>query len=304
MSLSTIGRGFGFFAALAACGATIAFSLPRLEAGTAGAETGSEPVYLPKADYLRLISLGYDNVLADVLWFRTISYFGKHYRSDRAYPWLAHMCDLVTDLDPKAEHVYRFAGMLLPWEANEAEAGIRLLEKGTKVFPDSWLLYYWTGFNYYFFLDDLGTAADYLARAARLPDAHPSVAKLAALLASKHYGPEATLGFLSDLKGDLYTDEMREVVDTHMREARLAADLEVLNRAVDAHRERHGAPPESLAALVDDGTLEAIPADPFGGVYEINAETGKVRSSTGHKVSALYKSRLRQKMLGGREKNG
>ena len=136
------------------------------------------------------MSLGWHNVLADVLWFRTISYFGEHYRSDRTYPWLAQMCDLVTDLDPRAEHVYRFAGVILPWEADQVEAGIRLLEKGVRQFPDSWLLHYYLGFNYYFFKNDFDARSRTCAAALALPGAHPNVGAAGRHARAQQYGPE------------------------------------------------------------------------------------------------------------------
>ena len=81
------------------------------------------------------MALGWRNALADVLWFRTISYFGAHYRSDHTYPWLASMCDLVTDLDPRAEHVYRFAGVILPWEAEPGRRRHRAAAEGPAAVP-------------------------------------------------------------------------------------------------------------------------------------------------------------------------
>src|SRR5215831_18573347 len=140
--------------ALGALAAVVAVTGTRLDRAATAAARADEPVYLPRAEYLRPISFGWQNVLADVLWFRTISYFGEHYRGDRTYPWLAQMCDLVTDLDPRAEHVYRFGGVLLPWEAGEVDAGVRLLEKGIAVFPDSWTLHYYLGVVRYLFQHD------------------------------------------------------------------------------------------------------------------------------------------------------
>ncbi|HSD11339.1 MAG TPA: hypothetical protein VLF14_10155 [Candidatus Binatia bacterium] len=287
--------------ALAVCVAAVAVTLPWLQRRPLTLGVDGEPVYLPKAEYLRLMSLGYDNVLADVLWFRTINYFGKHYRSDRTYPWLAHMCDLVTDLDPRAEHVYRFAGMILPWEVGQADAGIRILQKGLRTFPDSWLLHYWIGFNYYFFEDDLENAARYLRRAAQLPGAHPNAARLAALLASEHYGPETTLHFLAELKDEVDSKEMREVVEENIRQARLARDLEILNGAVREYRARTGRAPESLDALVEARLVRAVPTEPFGGAYRIDPATGEVASSSGRKPSKLHQSGLRKKFLRGEQ---
>jgi tetratricopeptide (TPR) repeat protein len=257
----------------------------------------AEFVYLPQAKFLRPISLGYDAVLGDVLRFRTISYFGDHFRSDHIYPWLAYMCDLVTDLDPGAEYVYRFAGMILPWEANQAAAGIRLLEKGTRALPNDWLLQYWLGFAYYFFTGDYEQAVEHLKRAAELPGADPSAARLAAALYQHRYGPEMTLRFLAEMEKSAGNEQMRDVLRRNAREARLAADVELLGAAVRAYRERFNRIPASPSALVDAQILTGVPVDPFGGVYEIAPETGEVRSSTGHQPFQLYRSEKAQAVL-------
>lgn len=245
------------------------------------------------------MSLGFANVMADILWFRTISYFGAHYRSDRVYRWLAHMCDLVTDLDPRAEHVYRFAGVILPWEAGEADQGIRLLEKGLRTFPDSWMMHYWLGFNYYFFKSDFKTAADYMRRAAELPGAHPNAARLAALLYTKQFGTDTAAALLREMERNVQDPQMREVVSRHLAEAQLSDGLEQLSEGVRAYRERFGHFPKRLEELVDTGVIVAIPPEPFGGAYRLNPVTGVVTSSSGQVPSRLHESPLRAKLLRG-----
>lgn len=284
--------------ALALLIAATAMSNRRLDR-TALALPDEEPIYLPKAEYLRPMALGWRNVLADLLWFRTISYFGAHYRSDHTYPWLASMCDLVTDLDPRADHVYRFAGVILPWEANQVDAGIALLQKGLRQFPNDWMLHYHLGFHYYFFKNDLDAAIASLRDAMAQPGVHPSIARLAAVLAQHRYGPETTLAFLQELSDNVDSPDVRGVVEEHMREAQLAADLATLQQAVDTYRARTGTVPPSLAALVDAGLLAAVPREPFGSVYELDPTTGAVRSASGRVPSALHDSRMRERALRG-----
>ena len=290
-------RAVAFMAAFSTCVVGAAVAKAHLEKSPPAAT--ARFVYLPKAEYLRPMSLGFANVLADILWFRAINYFGLHYRSDRLYPWLAHMCDLVTDLDPRAEHVYRFAGVILPWESGEADEGIRLLEKGTRTFPDSWLLNYWLGFNYYFFKSDFAKAAFYLDRAASLPGAHPNAARLAALLYERQYGPETALAFLSEMERNADSDQMREVVRRNIIEARLADDIERLNDAVTAYRNEFGRIPASVAALVEAGLISQPPVEPFGGSYVIDPRSGTVSSSSGRLPPRLHESPLRAKVLRG-----
>ncbi len=256
------------------------------------------PMYLPRAELLRPLSLGYHNVLADILWFRAINYFGKHYRSDRTYPWLAHICDLVTDLDPRAEHVYRFAGLILPWEAGQTDEGIRLLEKGTKAIPDSWSLAYYLGFNYFFFKNDYERATSHLQRAAALPGAHPGVARLAAILTMESAGPDTTMQFLRDLEQNVDSQRVRDVLHRNMAEAAAAAAIRRLEEAVAAYRSAKGHTPASLDELVAAGFIQAVPHDPFGGRFEVDAE-GKVASSTGKKPGTTHTSMIRERALQG-----
>ena len=297
MRTGSVLRALGFSAGLSVLGIAVAFSGESLDRRRHPPGDGGGPIYLPKAQYLRPLSLGSQNVLADLLWFRTISYFGEHYRSNRTYPWLAYMCDLVTDLDPRAEHVYRFAGVILPWEAGQADAGIRLLEKGIRTFPDSWLLHYHLGFHYYFFKDDYKNAVKHLRRAAGLPGVHPTIAQLAAVLAAEQYGPETTLRFLTELEQSVESEEVREVVRENMREAQLAMQLDRLTAAVERYKVREGRIPGSVVELAAAQIIAELPIDPFGGTFLIDQQTGAVRSSSGKEPSRVHQSKRREQML-------
>jgi hypothetical protein len=271
----------------------------RLDQAATTAVRADDPVYLPRAEFLRPMSLGWHNVLADILWFRTISYFGEHYRGDRTYRWLAEMCDLVTDLDPRAEHVYRFAGFILPWEANQADAGIRLLEKGARQFPDSWSLQYFLGFQAYFFKNDYAKALAHLRRAIQLPGVHPSVPQLIAVLAAEQYGPDTTLEFLIELERNVDSPELRAIVREKIQEAQLASALQRIDAALEVYHDRHGYVPLGTEALVDAGVLAAVPADPFGGHFVIDPLSGTARSSSGREPSRLHQSKNRERALRG-----
>jgi hypothetical protein len=262
----------------------------------------AELIYLPPTPVLRAMSLGYEHALADVLWFRTMNYFGKHYRSDRAYPWLAYMCDVVTDLDPQAEHVYRFGGVLLPWEADRIDDGIALLEKGTRNVPDSWRLHYMLGFSYYFFTGDLAAASRTLRTATLLPGAPDFVAHLAAIVQASDQGPDSAIAFLSELERT--ADEgVRAAIQDRIGQLSLARDIDALEAAVRTFRSRFNRQPGTLAELVAAGIVPAIPPEPFGGVYVLDRTTGHVRSSVGHTAWRLGSSAMREAFLKKRGKD-
>ena len=283
-------RGAAGLAAVGFLGVVVAGSNARLQ-HAAPASGAAEVVYLPDARLLRPLVLGYDNVLANLLWFRTISYFGGHFETDRAYPWLARMCDLVTDLDPRAEHVYRFAGLILPWEANEVDQGIRLLEKGVRNLPDAWQLHYYLGMTRYFFEDDADAAAEELGIAARLPGAPPLVGRLAAVMYGRRSNPATTIQFLRELLRNAESEQMRQVLTRSLEDAEFRAAAAAIEGAVDTYRQRFGALPPSVDALIAHGIVDGQPPpDPYGGRWEVDQGTGHVRSSSGREPRELHES--------------
>ena len=220
---------------------------------------------------------------------------GAHYRSDHTYPWLASMCDLVTDLDPRAEHVYRFAGVILPWEADQVDAGIALLQKGCGSSRTTGCCTTTSGSTTSSSRTTSTPRSRRCAAPMALPGAHPSLARLAAVLAQRQYGPETTLAFLQELADDVDNSEVRGVVEEHMREAQLSGrsraaagrrrDVQATHRAA---RRRRRCRRSSIQAC-----FASIPADPFDKGYEIDPTTGAVRSASGRVPSALHDSRVR-----------
>src|SRR5438132_1473784 len=86
------------------------------------AESEHPPLYLPQADTVRLVTLGFNSFAADLLWFSTINYFGKEFHEKGKFEWFAHRCRLVTDLHPKSEDRFEFCATLLAWIARQPAA--------------------------------------------------------------------------------------------------------------------------------------------------------------------------------------
>ncbi|MDC4223415.1 MAG: hypothetical protein MPW15_04075 [Candidatus Manganitrophus sp.] len=126
-------------------------------------------LYLPSGKYLKPLAFGYDQLLADLLWMKTISYFGGHFMSDKQYPWLAHMLNLIIDLDPRFDFPYYFGGVVLSLEASQIEEANKILERGIEAYPDRWQYPFYIGFNYYYHKKDAQRGLPYLEKAASLP---------------------------------------------------------------------------------------------------------------------------------------
>ena len=108
-----------------------------------------ELLYFPSNEFVKATTGGFDLLLADFLWIETGSYFGKHRLSDKRYPYLYHMFDIITDLDKKFVPVYTLGTILLSTDAKESELALKLLDKGMADNPQLWQLPFTKGFIYY-----------------------------------------------------------------------------------------------------------------------------------------------------------
>jgi len=153
-------------------------------------------LYLPKGQHLKLVSLGFRSILADALWIKAIGYFGGHNLTDREYPWLYHILDQVTTLDPPFRQPYVFGGVVLSVESGTPAQSTALLRKGMTYHPGDWLLPFYAGFNSFYYFQDAERAAAYLQVAATLPGHPEYLPRLAASLLTRAGRAEAAVRLL------------------------------------------------------------------------------------------------------------
>lgn len=128
--------------------------------------------FLPESGKIRPYLLGFHAAYADYLWIQTTLYFGSHYMTDQQFPWLIHMVDLVSKLNPDFYPAYEFAGLMIPDICRNPDAARVIVERGlTSHVERKWKLYYFLGMIYYKYYNDRQTAASYIARAVMLPNA-------------------------------------------------------------------------------------------------------------------------------------
>lgn len=167
---------------------------------------------IPSGDLLKPFTLGYDQLVADFFWIQAISYFGDHLKSDRRYPWLYHILDLVTTLDPDFIWPYYFGGIVLSLEANQVEQSNRILQKASKYHPTVWKFPLYLGFNYWYHNSDPLKAASYIEIAAKLPGSPRYLKTLPASLYSESGQKEAALRFLQEMEENTQDPHMKAAI--------------------------------------------------------------------------------------------
>ena len=235
---------------------------------------------LPRGEYLKPALLGYHHLGADILWLRLIQVIGKKRNTADEYEWMYHALDVITTLDPQYAYAYYAGGIILGDLANRPDLSTRLLEKGVSANPDVWNIPFLLGYNYYFLLGDPAKGAEYIMKAARLPDGPSYLPGLATRMAAEAGNPDTALAFLEARLTDTQDPEMREVLAYRMKEVIIERDLRILEDAVEAYRTQHRALPATITDLVVAGALPRLPQEPFGGDYRLDPKTGSVSSST------------------------
>jgi len=145
------------------------------------------------------VTFGYDRTLAVLYWFGVISDYGGKNAQQTNYKALAEQLDLITLLNPYAEHAYFMAAVLLPWQSNDTTLSRPLLKRAMQAMPDQWRWPFYYGFNRYWFDHDMAKAAKYMMRSAALPNASPGVARIASRLQAEASDLNAAIDFLQQM---------------------------------------------------------------------------------------------------------
>jgi tetratricopeptide (TPR) repeat protein len=236
-------------------------------------------MYLPNGEYLRLASLGYRELAADLLWLQAIQVMGERKLSAEAGHWLYDALDRITTLDPKFVRAYEAGGHALCTLVVLPEQSIRLLEKGLQHNPQEWKLPFLLGINYYFELADDEKAAEAMAKAAHLPGAPESLARLAAKLFVSAKSPQQAVDLLAKVYEETSDENVRKMLEIRLKESIVERDLQIMEEAISRYQANRSRRPERLENLVGPGLLRELPREPFGGRYLYEPSTGTVRSS-------------------------
>ncbi len=233
---------------------------------------------LPDGRALRVASLGFERLIADLFWLRTVYYVGDERSAAAGYPAANRLADLVTDIDPGFDTVYVVMSSAIGGLKGDADGAIRLLEKGLR-HVDYWKLHFLLGFSYFMEKQDYRRAAEQMRLAAE-KGGPPYLPLLSARLYAKAGDPETAIGFIRARLAETEDPEMRRALEKRYWDLWIRRDLERIDAAIQSYREREGRPPKDVNALVRAGLLGRAPIDPRGGAYRI--EQGRANTDLPH----------------------
>lgn len=250
---------------------------PAIEGYRVSTSLEEELAFYPSGRFLIQASCGFRNLLADLLWFRAIQYYGEHRKTDLIFDKAAHIFRIITDLDPHFIDAYRFGSLVIIEDAFDPGAGYELLRKGIRENPHRWELPFDLGFHH-FLQDEFDVAAAWFERASNLAPENERVIRFAANAEKRRGGLDSSEEMWKALYESTGNEALREAALFALKGIRVVRDTTLLAGAAREYRVRAGRWPRSTDQLARAGLIGAVPVEPYGNRYLIQPATGEVVS--------------------------
>jgi len=231
-----------------------------------------DDVLLRSGKLMKVMSLEYAPLLADIYWTRVVQYYGnKHVRGQANLELLWPLLDITTTLDPNLLISYRFGAMFLsqapPTGAGRPDLAVKLIERGIQTNPDYWRLYEDLGFIYYFDLKDYKKASDAFLEGSKKPNAQLWMKVMAAKVAAEGESLETSVFLWKDIYNTTSDASVKKNALMHLQLLKVKEDCRQLDLLADEYAKRFGKRPARMGDLVQAGLLRGIPGDPLGFPY-------------------------------------
>jgi hypothetical protein len=236
-----------------------------------------ELMYFPSGKFMSAVTVGYDNLAADLVWLRAIQYYGEHRVTDLKFEYLGHILDILTTLDSRFVSAYTFGSLLLADDADEPDRALALLDKGMRNNPDDWRIPFIKGFIYYVFLRDFPSAGRYFKLSSGIEGA-PDMAARFASFAFQRGGDRITA---VNLWSELYARSNNEVEKLTALRYIKGLLIEMLEEKVLEFGERFGRNPHRLEELLEAGLVRKLPVAPDGDPFVYNPLKNRVEPASG-----------------------
>lgn len=236
--------------------------------------TSGEVLYIPSAQTVKRMSLGYDGLMADLYWTRAVQYFGgKHKARSKQYQLLKPLLEITTTLDPHMIVAYQFGSIFLaqtpPEGAGDPQAAAELIQKGIQANSSDWRLYYSLGFIEWQELHNPKTAAEAFLKGSEQPGAGIWMKVMAARLSQDADNPETARYLWTNIYENSDDKSLKQNALKHLAALRVDQDVTFLQSYVERYRQQYGHYPASLQELQEAGWIRRLPLDPLGYPYLI-----------------------------------
>jgi tetratricopeptide (TPR) repeat protein len=238
-----------------------------------------DEVLLRSGKLVKIMSLEYAPLMADIYWTRVVQYYGnKHVRGQAKLDLLWPLLDVTTTLDPNLIVAYRFGAMFLsqapPTGAGRPDQAVELIRRGIQANPEYWRLYEDLGFVYYFDLKDYQKASEAFLEGSKNPNAQLWMKVMAAKIAADGESFSTSMFLWKDIYESSSDPLIKKNALMRLKLLKAQEDCKKLNALADEYAKRNGRRPARMTDLVQAGLLRRLPTDPEGFAY-VFGEEGK-----------------------------
>lgn len=240
-----------------------------------------EVLYFTSGDQLKWLVPGFESVLADVYWLRTVQYFGRavlRRQGGAEVQALIPLVEITIALDPKFRVAYlsgaTFIGEPPPIGPGDGIAAVRILEKGVVELPDDWIVQQHLGYGIFILLGDNKRAADRLMRASRLPGAPFWLETFAAALLTDGGERDKSRLIWKHMLQDSEAPQVQELARRNLLRLDALDVIDKLNQRAAAYYKAHDSWPTTRQGF--EALAAGLPlSDPTGVPFSFDATRGE-----------------------------
>ncbi len=232
---------------------------------------------VPQKEIVNFLCLDHRGFAADLFFIKVNLHSGslmwKPLKFQFDSKWSYATMALITDLDPKYYTAYLFSAMGLIHNFDDVYLVRPILEKGMKIFPQSWELPFWLGYDFYIYQEDYKTAGKYLWLASQKQGAPKTYLSLFLSVFRKGGSYEKALWTLQAIMDKTEDERLKKIYGKKFAQLQ---NLAFLQNSVKKYREKNGHFPAGLNALVKEKIIKKMPEDPMGMHYRWDKEKKRV----------------------------
>lgn len=230
-----------------------------------------EQLYLT-SNAARRMSLGFNGLVADWYWMRSIQYVGRKILNARQnvqlddlgqlnLRLLAPMLDIATTLDPEFMDAYEYAAVVLP--AIDVQEAIRITRKGIDANPNAWRLYHQLGYIYWQ-RGDFSLAGDIYGQGASIAGAPAWMQAMKARMAAEGGSRTTAREIYAHMYEQSREDKVKEMARLRLMQLDSLDEQDAIRKILAAYKTRTGRCPQSWTEVTPALRLAQLPADTSG----------------------------------------
>ena len=232
----------------------------------------------------RRMSLGFNGLVADWYWMRSLQYVGKKILSvpedvtiddlgQLNLKLLAPLLDTATTLDPHFLDPYEYAAVVLP--AVDVQQAIRITQKGIDANPNAWRLYHQLGYIYWQ-QQNYAAASDIYRRGSQIPGAPPWMTAMTAKMSADGGSRTTAREIYMRMHEESADEKVRDMAQRRIVQLNSLDQRDVLRKLLTDYQARVGQCPATwrevnqlLRAIRAPLDATSSPLDPTGAPYHL-----------------------------------